>query len=105
MIRPAFDNWPLVSAQAHGITKPPSIDYGDGPHITLPAPPGEYVLDEAQARHSYHSEWTATQVTSTATTAVRLLVSAAPAASWEMARRPDDDPRSFVDHQITGFRH
>lgn len=35
--------------------------------------------------------------------AVRLLVSEARAASWEMALRPDDDLRLFIENQISGF--
>ncbi|MFJ4776196.1 DUF4241 domain-containing protein [Streptomyces sp. NPDC088762] len=81
----------------------PDIDHGDGPHITLPVPPGEYVLEEAQVRHRYHCEWEGAQVTRTDTTAVRLRVSETPAASWEMALRPGDDLRLFIDDQISGF--
>ncbi|WP_405817584.1 DUF4241 domain-containing protein [Streptomyces sp. NBC_00838] len=81
----------------------PDIDHGGGPHIVLPVPPGEYVLDEAQVRHSYHCEWEGPQVTRTDTTAVRLLVGETPAASWEMARRQGDDLRLFIDDQISGF--
>ncbi|MET9962785.1 DUF4241 domain-containing protein [Streptomyces sp. NPDC006326] len=178
MDRPAFGEWPLLSAQFHGLTEPPAfevaevagaaepgdgdapatcwrpprpaqpgpinelfrpgvrvtdgyhpemtvveprrvgtlrvpsgllavsgpdIDRGEGPHITVPVPPGEYVLEEAQVRHSYHCEWEGDRVTRTDTTAVRLLVSETPAASWEMARRPGDDLRLFIDHQISGF--
>ncbi|MFC9669949.1 DUF4241 domain-containing protein [Streptomyces sp. NPDC056949] len=81
----------------------PDIDNGDGPHITVPVPPGEYVLEEAQARHTYHCEWEGSEVTRTDTTAVRLLVSECPAATWEMARRPDDDPRLLRENEILGF--
>lgn len=76
---------------------------GDGPHITVPVPPGEYVLEEAQARHTCRSEWAGSAVTRTATTAVRVLVGESPAASWEMARRPDDDPRLLRENGIFGF--
>ncbi|MFF8837414.1 DUF4241 domain-containing protein [Streptomyces sp. NPDC015130] len=78
-------------------------DDGDGPHITVPVPPGEYVLEEAQARHSYHCEWTNGQVTRTDTMAVRVLVGDAPAATWEMAAGPHDDPRLLPENGIFGF--
>ncbi|WP_327302156.1 DUF4241 domain-containing protein [Streptomyces sp. NBC_01298] len=81
----------------------PDIDHADGPHVTVPVPPGEYVLDEARARHTYHCEWEQSEVTRTDTLAVRLLVSEAPAVSWEMALRPEDDPRLFIENQISGF--
>lgn len=81
----------------------PDIDHKDGPHITVPVPPGEYVLEEAQARHTYHCEWEGSEVTRTDTMAVCLLVSEARAASWEMALRPDDDLRLFIENQISGF--
>ncbi|MFG3510040.1 DUF4241 domain-containing protein [Streptomyces sp. NPDC047821] len=175
MDRPAFGDWPLLSAQVNGLTEPPAFEVGeavgpddgdapatcwhpprpaqaapinelfrpgervtdgyhpemtvveprrigtlrvpsgllavsgpdvshdDGPHITLPVPPGEYVLEEAQVRHSYHCEWAGARVTRTDTTAVRLLVDEAPAASWEMARRAGDDVRLFIHDQISGF--
>ncbi|MEU6988868.1 DUF4241 domain-containing protein [Streptomyces sp. NPDC046324] len=80
----------------------PDIDHG-GPRITVLVPPGEYVLDEARVRFSYHCEWRDTKVTTTETTAVRLLVSDTPAATWEMALGPDDDPRLFIEQQIAGF--
>ncbi|MFD8990343.1 DUF4241 domain-containing protein [Streptomyces goshikiensis] len=81
----------------------PDIDHKDGPHITVPVPPGEYVLEEAEARHSYHCMWEGSEVTRTDTMAVRVLVSEAPALTWELALRPDDDLRLFVEDQITGF--
>ncbi|WP_030965483.1 DUF4241 domain-containing protein [Streptomyces sp. NRRL S-378] len=81
----------------------PDADAGDGPRITVPVPPGEYVVDEACVRYSYHCEWRNTEVTTTACTAVRLLVSETPAASWTMALAADDDPRLFIENQITGF--
>ncbi|MFD3517628.1 DUF4241 domain-containing protein [Streptomyces sp. NPDC058657] len=81
----------------------PDIDSGDGPHLTVPVPPGEYVLQEAQARHTYHCEWSNGPVTRTDTTAVRLLVGEAPATTWEMALGPDDDPRLFIENGISGF--
>ncbi|MEU3355174.1 DUF4241 domain-containing protein [Streptomyces sp. NPDC037389] len=81
----------------------PDWDDGDGPHIMVPVPPGEYVLQEAQARHTYHCEWEGSEVTRTDTTAVRVLVSDSPAATWEMARRPDDDPRLLLENGIFGF--
>ncbi|WP_411105150.1 DUF4241 domain-containing protein [Streptomyces sp. cmx-4-9] len=81
----------------------PDIDHADGPHVTVRVPPGEYVLDEARARHTYHCEWEQREVTRTDTLAVRLLVSEAPAVSWEMALRPKDDLRLFIENQISGF--
>ncbi|MEU6011091.1 DUF4241 domain-containing protein [Streptomyces sp. NPDC047453] len=78
----------------------PDSDDGDGPHITVPLPPGEYVLEEAQARHTYHCEWEGSEVTCTDTMAVRVLISESPAATWEMARRPDDDPRLLRENEI-----
>ncbi|MEU7072448.1 DUF4241 domain-containing protein [Streptomyces narbonensis] len=81
----------------------PDSDDGDGPHITVPVPPGEYVLEEAQARHSYHCEWAGSEVTRTDTMAVRPLVEEAPAATWEMAARPHDDPRLLPENGIFGF--
>jgi hypothetical protein len=81
----------------------PDIDHGDGPRITVPVPPGEYVLDEARVRFSYQCEWRDAEVTTTQPTAVRLLVSETPEATWEMALSPDDDPRLFIEQQIAGF--
>ncbi|MCX4782461.1 DUF4241 domain-containing protein [Streptomyces sp. NBC_01264] len=81
----------------------PDIDHEDGPHITVPVPPGEYVLEESRARHAYHCEWEGSEVTHTDTLAVRLLVGEAPAATWEMALRPGDDLRLFIEDQISGF--
>ncbi|MFC9398122.1 DUF4241 domain-containing protein [Streptomyces sp. NPDC057027] len=81
----------------------PDSDDGDGPHITVPVPPGEYGLEEAQARYTYHCEWERSQVTRTGTLAVRVLVSDIPAATWEMALRPDDDPRLLRENGIFGF--
>ncbi|MFE5485912.1 DUF4241 domain-containing protein [Streptomyces sp. NPDC056527] len=81
----------------------PDIDHEDGPHITVPVPPGEYALEEAQARHTYHCEWRRSEVTRTDTMAVRLLVSEVPAATWEMALRPDDDRRLFIENEFSGF--
>ncbi|MGW2202079.1 DUF4241 domain-containing protein [Streptomyces sp. NPDC001774] len=81
----------------------PDVDHEDGPHITVPVPPGEYVLEEAQASHTYHCEWERSEVTRTDTMAVRLLVSDARAATWEMALRPGDDIRLFIENQISGF--
>ncbi|MER5967907.1 DUF4241 domain-containing protein [Streptomyces sp. NPDC002057] len=81
----------------------PDIDHGDGPHITVPVPPGAYVLEEALARHTYHCEWEGREVTRTDTTAVRLLVREDPAVSWEMVLRSDDDLRLFFENQISGF--
>ncbi|MFE1828875.1 DUF4241 domain-containing protein [Streptomyces yangpuensis] len=81
----------------------PDADEGDGPRITVPVPPGEYVVDEACVRYSYHCEWRNAEVTTTARTAVRLLVSETPAAAWEMALGADDDPRLFIEKQIAGF--
>lgn len=81
----------------------PDIDEADGPHITIPVPPGEYALEEAQARHTYHCEWEENQATSTDTLAVRVLIGDTPAATWEMASRPDDGPRLLPDNGIFGF--
>ncbi|MFE1261767.1 DUF4241 domain-containing protein [Streptomyces albogriseolus] len=81
----------------------PDTGHGDGPHITVPVPPGEYVLDEARVRYSYHCEWRNAEVTTTQPTAVRLLVSDTPAATWEMAVGPQDDPRLFIERQTAGF--
>ncbi|PKT71309.1 hypothetical protein CW362_19885 [Streptomyces populi] len=81
----------------------PDVYRGDGPHITVPVPPGEYVLEEALARHTYHCEWEGSEVTRTDTMAVRVLVSESPAATWEMGRRPDDDPRLLREDGIFGF--
>ncbi|WP_432052426.1 DUF4241 domain-containing protein [Streptomyces xiamenensis] len=178
MARPAFGQWPVLSAQLHGLIEPPTFEtaqvtgaaepgdadipatcwrpprpaqpgpiselfrpgvrvtdgyhpemtvveprrvgslrvpsgllavsgpdtvHGDGPRITVPVPPGEYVLDEARVRFSYYCEWRDAEVTTTQPTAVRLLVSQTPAATWEMALGPDDDPGLFIEKQITGF--
>ncbi|MFD3776353.1 DUF4241 domain-containing protein [Streptomyces sp. NPDC058612] len=81
----------------------PDIDRGDGPHLTIPVQPGEYVLDEARVRFSYHCMWEEAEVTTTDPTAVRLFLSETAAATWEMALRPTDDPRLFIEHQIAGF--
>ncbi|MFI5534739.1 DUF4241 domain-containing protein [Kitasatospora sp. NPDC051853] len=81
----------------------PDIDHGDGPAITVSVPPGEYVLDEARVRFSYHCMYEDAEVTTTEATAVRVLVSDVPAATWEMALGPDDDPRLFIEQQIVGF--
>ncbi|NED11854.1 DUF4241 domain-containing protein [Streptomyces sp. SID9124] len=81
----------------------PDVDRGDRPSITVPVPPGEYVLDEARVRFSYHCEWRNAEVTTRETTAVRLLIGETPAATWEMALGPDDDPRLFIEQQIAGF--
>ncbi|MEU9193275.1 DUF4241 domain-containing protein [Streptomyces hundungensis] len=81
----------------------PDTDHADGPHVTVPVTPGEYVLDEARARHAYHSTWEQSELTRTGTMAVRLLVSEVPPVSWEMALRPEDDPRLFIENQISGF--
>lgn len=81
----------------------PDSDDGNGPHITVPVLPGEYVLEEAQARHTYHCEWEGSQVTRTDTMALRVLINDIPAATWEMALRPDDDPRLLRENEIFGF--
>jgi hypothetical protein len=81
----------------------PDINRGNGPHLTIPVAPGEYVLDEAQVRHTYHCEWEGRPVTRTDTLAVRVLLSDTPAATWEMALRPDSDPRLFTENEISGF--
>ncbi|MFE1383915.1 DUF4241 domain-containing protein [Streptomyces sp. NPDC058740] len=76
---------------------------GDGPHLTVPVPPGEYALDEARVRHSYACEWAGGQVTRSDTTAVRLLVKDVPATAWEMGIRPDEDPRLLRENGVFGF--
>ncbi|MFE9827015.1 DUF4241 domain-containing protein [Streptomyces sp. NPDC005791] len=81
----------------------PDIDHGDGPHVTVPVPPGEYVLDEARVSYSYHCEWRDAEVTTTEPLAVRLLAGEIPTATWEMAPGPDDDPRLFIENHIAGF--
>ncbi|WP_052714018.1 DUF4241 domain-containing protein [Streptomyces katrae] len=173
--RPAFGEWPLLSARVHGFTEPPVFeaaevadgdggeapascwrpprpaqpgrigelfrpgvrvtdgyhpeqtvveprrvgtvhvpsgllaisglftDHENGPHITVPIPPGEYVLDEARVAYGYHCEWRDAEVETTDPTAVRLLLSETPAASWEMALGADDDLRIFIEKQIAGF--
>ncbi|MFG3495094.1 DUF4241 domain-containing protein [Streptomyces sp. NPDC047928] len=75
----------------------------DGPAITVPIPPGEYVLEEAQVRVGYDCEWSQGWVTRTDTTAVRLRISETPASSWEMGLGPDDDPRLLGENEIFGF--
>jgi hypothetical protein len=67
----------------------PGIDHGDGPRITVPVPPGEYVLDEARVRFRFQCEWPDAEATTTQPTAVRLLVSETPAVTWEVAPGPD----------------
>lgn len=47
--------------------------------------------------------WRDAEITTTEPTAVRLLVSETPAATWEMALGPDDGPRLFIEQQIAGF--
>ncbi|WP_372351148.1 DUF4241 domain-containing protein [Streptomyces sp. KL116D] len=79
----------------------PDIDDGDGPHLTIPVPPGIHVLEEAQAHHAY--TWDGQEVTRTDPLAVRVRVSDAPAVTWEMARRPVDDPRLLREDEIFGF--
>ncbi|MFF9053939.1 DUF4241 domain-containing protein [Streptomyces erythrochromogenes] len=81
----------------------PDADEGEGPCITVPVPPGAYVLDEARVRYSYHCEWRDREVTTTTRTAVRLLVGETPAATWEMALGPDDDLRLFIEEQTAAF--
>lgn len=174
MDRPAFGEWPLLSAKVHGLTEPPVFEAAevpegdggeapagcwraprpaqpgrigelfrpgvrvtdgyhpeqtvveprrvgtlhvpsgvlavagpdsadDGPAITVPVPPGEYVLDEARVEYTYHCEWRNAQVETTNPTAVRLLLGETPAESWEMALGPDDDLRIFIEDQIAGF--
>ncbi|MFB7374941.1 DUF4241 domain-containing protein, partial [Streptomyces sp. NPDC056222] len=76
---------------------------GEGPAITVPVPPGEYVLDEAQVRVGYDCEWRQGWVTRTDTTAVRLRVGETPSTSWEMALGPDDDPRLLGEDEVFGF--
>ncbi|MGE7386141.1 DUF4241 domain-containing protein [Streptomyces sp. NPDC004126] len=174
MDRPAFGEWPLISAQLHGFAEQPvleaaEVSEGDGgaapatcwraprpaqpgrigelfrpgvrvtdgyhpeqtvveprrvgtlrvpsgllavhgpdncdkpPAITVPVPPGEYVLDEARVEYTYHCEWRDAQVETTDPTAVRLRLGETPAASWEMALGADDDLRIFIEKQIAGF--
>ncbi|UWM47619.1 DUF4241 domain-containing protein [Streptomyces carpaticus] len=81
----------------------PDTGHGDGPRITVPIPPGDYVLDEARVRFSYYCEWRDAEVATTEPTAVRVLVSKTPAATWEMALGPDDDPRLFIEKHMVGF--
>ncbi|MFJ1865260.1 DUF4241 domain-containing protein [Streptomyces sp. NPDC088097] len=81
----------------------PDDDPGEGPHITVAVPPGEYVLDEAPARHHHPRTGKGSEAPRTDTTAVRVLVGESPAVTWEMARRPDDDPRLLPDNGIFGF--
>ncbi|WP_434594779.1 DUF4241 domain-containing protein [Streptomyces sp. A5-4] len=76
---------------------------GEGPAVTVPVPPGEYVLEEAQVHFGYDCEWRQGWVTRTDTTAVRLRVSETPALSWEMRLGPDDDPRLLGENEIFGF--
>ncbi|MER6912494.1 DUF4241 domain-containing protein [Streptomyces sp. NPDC000594] len=76
---------------------------GGGPALTVPVPPGEHVLEEAQVRFGYDCEWSRAWVTRTDTTAVRLRVGGAPALSWEMCLGPDDDPRLLGADGIFGF--
>ncbi|MFC9948546.1 DUF4241 domain-containing protein [Streptomyces pratensis] len=73
------------------------------PAITVPVPPGEYVLEEAQVHFGYDCEWSQGWVTRTDTTAVRLLTSETPALTWEMCLGRDDDPRLLVENEIFGF--
>ncbi|GAA3378179.1 DUF4241 domain-containing protein [Streptomyces racemochromogenes] len=174
MDRPAFGEWPLLSATVHGLTEPPVFEAAevpageageapagcwraprparpgpigelfrpgvrvtdgyhpeqtvveprrvgtlrvpsgllavagpdnvdDEPAITVPVPPGEYVLDEARVEYAYHCEWRDARVETTSPTAVRLLLGETPAASWEMALGADDDLRIFIEDQIAGF--
>ncbi|MGW0032801.1 DUF4241 domain-containing protein [Streptomyces sp. NPDC003314] len=81
----------------------PDVGRGDRPRITVPVPPGEYALDEARVRFSYHCEWRNAEVTTTEATAVRLLLGETPVTTWEMAPGPDDDPRLFIEQQTVGF--
>ncbi|MEV7283187.1 DUF4241 domain-containing protein [Streptomyces sp. NPDC093252] len=81
----------------------PDLDHRDGPHITVPIPPGEYQFDEAGARSTYHCEWEGRQVTVTDPLAVRVLVDDSPTETWEMALRPGEDPRLLLDNGISGF--
>ncbi|MFG2332962.1 DUF4241 domain-containing protein [Streptomyces sp. NPDC048604] len=75
----------------------------EGPAITVPVPPGEYVLEEALVRVGYDCEWSQGWVTRTDTTAVRLRVGETPVASWGMGLGPDDDPRLLGESEIFGF--
>ncbi|MFD5417329.1 DUF4241 domain-containing protein [Streptomyces sp. NPDC127069] len=66
----------------------------DGPHFSIAVPPGEHVLDEAQAAFLDGCE---------SSTAVRLRIGEAPAVSWEMALRPCDDTRLLGEGEAYGF--
>ncbi|THA78677.1 DUF4241 domain-containing protein [Streptomyces sp. A0592] len=83
------------------VSGPDNVD--EEPAITVPVPPGEYALEEARVRYSYHCPWRDREVTTTQATAVRLLVADTPATTWEMALGVDDDPRLFIEGQIAGF--
>ncbi|WP_229891684.1 DUF4241 domain-containing protein [Streptomyces mashuensis] len=81
----------------------PDYPSDQGPAITVPVPPGEYALEEAEVGIGYYCEWSEGWVTRTDTTAVRLRISEIPAASWEMGLGPDDDPRLLAEDEIFGF--
>ncbi|MEU9865550.1 DUF4241 domain-containing protein [Streptomyces sp. NPDC047971] len=81
----------------------PDALVGERPALTIPVPPGEHVLEQARVRVGYDCEWSGGRVTRTDTTAVRLRVGERPAASWEMALGPDDDPRLLGENELFGF--
>ncbi|MFJ8164253.1 hypothetical protein ACIRBY_25475 [Streptomyces sp. NPDC096136] len=58
-------------------------DHGNGPHITVPVPPGEHVLDEARVAYGSSCEWRDAEAETPESTAVRLRLSETPAASFE----------------------
>ncbi|WP_406859076.1 DUF4241 domain-containing protein [Streptomyces sp. HUAS MG47] len=81
----------------------PDFPPGDGPAVTVPVPPGEYVLDEARVHFGYDCEWSRGWVTRTDTTAVRVRIGETPAVSWELGLGPDDDPRLLGEDEVFGF--
>ncbi|MFB7860862.1 DUF4241 domain-containing protein [Streptomyces sp. NPDC056069] len=78
-------------------------NFDQGPELVVPVPPGEYVLQEAQASYGYDCEWRGTWVTTTASPAVRVKVGEAPVATWEMVLGPENDVRLLDDGHAYGF--
>ncbi|MFD7911195.1 DUF4241 domain-containing protein [Streptomyces sp. NPDC059752] len=76
---------------------------GKGPRLTVPVPPGEYPLEEGRITFGYVCMYEERWVDRTDTTAVRLCVSDVPAASWEMAMAPEDDPRLLGEGEVYCF--
>ncbi|WP_328962899.1 DUF4241 domain-containing protein [Streptomyces virginiae] len=76
---------------------------GRGPRLTVAVPPGEYPLEEARISFGYDCMYDQRWVDRTETTAVRLCVSETPAASWEMAMAPEDDPRLLGEGEVYCF--